>query len=111
MKIDVSLGGDLATTPDHAAALRAAGYRRRLHVRGNSDAFFPLVTAANVGLDLYTNVAIAFPAPMHLAYQGWDLQRATGGRFASGSGPRSSRTSNAGTPRPGTGRSAAWSTS
>ena len=112
MKIDVSLGGDLATTPDHAAALRAAGIDGGFTFEGNSDAFFPLVTAANVGLDLYTNVAIAFPrSPMHLAYQGWDLQRATGGRFASGSGPRSSRTSNAGTPRPGTGRSAAWSTS
>ena len=47
----------------------------------------PLVTAASAGLDLYTNVAIAFPrSPMHLAYQGWDLQRATGGRFALGLG-------------------------
>ena len=87
MKIDVSLGGDLATTPDHAAALRAAGIDGGFTFEGNSDVFFPLVTAASAGLDLYTNVAIAFPrSPMHLAYQGWDLQRASGGRFALGLG-------------------------
>ena len=87
MKIDVSLGGDLATTPDHAAALRAAGIDGGFTFEGNSDVFFPLVSAASAGLDLYTNVAIAFPrSPMHLAYQGWDLQRATGGRFALGLG-------------------------
>jgi len=88
MKIDVSLGGDLATTPDHAAALRGRRHRRRLHVsRETATSFFPLVTAASAGLDLYTNVAIAFPrSPMHLAYQGWDLQRASGGRFALGLG-------------------------
>ena len=69
MKIDVSLGGDLATTPDHAAALRAAGIDGGFTFEGNSDVFFPLVTAASAGLDLYTNVAIAFPrSPMHLAY-------------------------------------------
>ena len=41
MKIDVSLGGDLATTPDHAAALRAAGIDGGFTFEGNSDVFFP----------------------------------------------------------------------
>jgi probable F420-dependent oxidoreductase len=45
------------------------------------------VPATGLGVDLYTNVAIAFPrSPMHLAYQAWDLQRASGGRFALGLG-------------------------
>ena len=87
MKIDVTLGGDLALSADQAAELAAAGIDGGFTFEGNSDVFFPLVTAASSGLDLYTNVAIAFPrSPMHLAYQAWDLQRATGGRFALGLG-------------------------
>ena len=87
MKIDVTLGGDLTASAAHAAELAAAGVDGGFTFEGNSDVFFPLVTAAGSGLDLYTNVAIAFPrSPMHLAYQAWDLQRATGGRFALGLG-------------------------
>ncbi|MEM9202433.1 MAG: TIGR03617 family F420-dependent LLM class oxidoreductase [Actinomycetota bacterium] len=87
MKIDVGLGGDLSVTADLAAELAAGGVDGGFTFEGNSDVFFPLVTAASSGLELYTNVAIAFPrSPMHLAYQAWDLQRATAGRFALGLG-------------------------
>ncbi|MEM9466972.1 MAG: TIGR03617 family F420-dependent LLM class oxidoreductase [Actinomycetota bacterium] len=87
MKIDVTLGGDLRHSAAHAADLVAAGVDGGFTFEGNSDVFFPLVTAATSGLDLYTNVAIAFPrSPMHLAYQAWDLQRASDGRFALGLG-------------------------
>jgi probable F420-dependent oxidoreductase len=87
MKIDVSLGSDFQHSAATAEALADAGVHGAFTFEGNSDVFFPLVTAAHAGLDLYTNVAIAFPrSPMHLAYQAWDLQRASGGRFALGLG-------------------------
>jgi len=79
--------GDLATTPQRAAALAATGLDGLFTFEGNSDVFFPLVHATGLGVDLYTNVAIAFPrSPMHLAYQAWDLHRASGGRFSLGLG-------------------------
>lgn len=87
LKIDVSLGGDLRDGAARGRALAAAGLDGAFTFEGNSDVFFPLVTAADAGIDLYTNVAIAFPrSPMHLAYQAWDLQRASAGRFALGLG-------------------------
>jgi len=87
MKIDVSLAGDLASAAERARSLAAVGLDGAFTFEGNSDVFFPLVAAAGAGLDLYTNVAIAFPrSPMHLAYQAWDLQRACDGRFALGLG-------------------------
>lgn len=87
VKIDVSLGGDLGSAAARSRALAAAGLDGAFTFEGNSDVFFPLVAAAGCGLDLYTNVAIAFPrSPMHLAYQAWDIQRASGGRFALGLG-------------------------
>lgn len=87
MKIDVSLGGDLTEASTRARGLAAAGLDGAFTFEGNSDVFFPLVAAADCGVDLYTNVAIAFPrSPMHLAYQAWDLQRASTGRFALGLG-------------------------
>jgi probable F420-dependent oxidoreductase len=54
----------------------------------NSDVTFPLLLAAQAApIDIYTNVAIAFPrSPMHLAYAAFDLQRAASGRFALGIG-------------------------
>lgn len=87
MKIDVSLGGDLTAAAERGRSLLAAELDGAFTFEGNSDVFFPLAAAAGCGLDLYTNVAIAFPrSPMHLAYQAWDLQRASGGRFALGLG-------------------------
>lgn len=65
------------------------GFDGAFTLEANRDVLFPLVLAASsgAGLHLYPNVAIAFPrSPMHLAYQAWDLQRLTGGRFALGLG-------------------------
>ena len=54
---------------------------------GQHDVFFPLVLAADAGLDLMTNVAIAFPrSPMHLANAAYDLRRCQRGRFRLGLG-------------------------
>ena len=89
MRVDVGLGGDMMAAGERSLALAAAGVDGLFTFEGNSDVFFPLTAAAiaGCGTDLYTNVAIAFPrSPMHLAYQAWDLQRATKGRFALGLG-------------------------
>jgi probable F420-dependent oxidoreductase len=55
---------------------------------GPHDAFAPLTLASTVGgLDLMTNVAIAFPRnPIHLAHQAVDHQLLSGGRFTLGLG-------------------------
>ncbi|MDE3203218.1 MAG: TIGR03617 family F420-dependent LLM class oxidoreductase [Acidobacteriota bacterium] len=66
-----------------------AGARGGFTFEGPHDVFMPLVLAASSGapLDLYTNVAIAFPrSPMHLAHTAHDLQRLSGGRFTLGLG-------------------------
>ncbi len=87
MLIDVSFTGDLSTAAARAADLAATGIDGLFTFEGNSDVFFPLIHATELDVDLYTNVAIAFPrSPMHLAYSAWDLQRASGGRFALGLG-------------------------
>ncbi len=87
MLIDVSFTGDLSGAAARAASLSATGIDGLFTFEGNSDVFFPLVHATELDVDLYTNVAIAFPrSPMHLAYCAWDLQRASGGRFALGLG-------------------------
>ena len=87
MKIDVGMTGDLLNASDRANGLAHTGLDGLFTFEGNSDVFFPLVHATNLDVDLYTNVAIAFPrSPMHLAYQAWDLHQASGGRFALGLG-------------------------
>jgi probable F420-dependent oxidoreductase len=86
-RIDVGLTGDLTNAARRGRELAATGIDGLFSFEGNSDVFFPLVHATELELDLYTNVAIAFPrSPMHLAYQAWDLHRASGGRFALGLG-------------------------
>jgi len=87
MKLDVGLTGPLTDSRGRAGDLAATGIDGLFTFEGNSDVFFPLVHAAGHDVDIYTNVAIAFPrSPMHLAYQAWDLQAASGGRFALGLG-------------------------
>lgn len=87
MKIDAGIMGDLSGAAQRAADLAGTGLHGLFTFEGNSDVFFPLVHATDLDLDIYTNVAIAFPrSPMHLAYQAWDLHRASGGRFALGLG-------------------------
>jgi probable F420-dependent oxidoreductase len=86
--IDVLIGGDLETVASQAAELDAAGADGLFTYEGKSDVFFPLVRSCDAtDCMLYTNVAIAIPrSPMHLAYQAWDLQRLSKGRFALGLG-------------------------
>jgi len=87
MKLDVGLTASLAASQGRARELAATGIDGLFTFEGNSDVFLPLVHAAEFAVDIYTNVAIGFPrSPMHLAYLGWDLQRASGGRFALGLG-------------------------
>ena len=87
MLIDVSFTGDLSGAAERARDLAATGIDGLFTLEGNSDVFFPLIHATELDVDLYTNVAIAFPrSPMHLAYSGWDLHRACGGRFTLGLG-------------------------
>lgn len=88
MKIDVQLGGELSDAPTRARELADAGAAGLFTFEGPRDVFFPLVSAATAAdCDLYTNVAIALPrSPMHLAYQAYDIQRLSQGRFALGIG-------------------------
>jgi probable F420-dependent oxidoreductase len=85
--VDVGITGDLSNAARRARDLAATGVQGLFTFEGNSDVFFPLAHATELDIDIYTNVAIAFPrSPMHLAYQAWDLHRASGGRFALGLG-------------------------
>jgi probable F420-dependent oxidoreductase len=68
--------------------LRDAGASGVATFEGQHDVFAPLTLAATVGgLDLMTNVAIAFPRnPIHLAHQAIDHHVLSGGRFILGLG-------------------------
>lgn len=73
---------------ERTEALRDAGASGVFTFEGPHDVFTPLTLASTVGgLDLMTNVAIAFPRnPIHLAHQAIDLQILTKGRFTLGLG-------------------------
>jgi len=73
---------------ERAAALRNAGATGVFTFEGPHDVFAPLTLASTVGgLDLMTNVAIAFPRnPIQLAHQAYDHQLLSGGRFTLGLG-------------------------
>ena len=73
---------------DRACALREAGATGVFTFEGPHDVFAPLTLASTVGgLDLMTNVAIAFPRnPIQLAHQAYDHQLLSGGRFTLGLG-------------------------
>ncbi len=88
LKIDTQVSAPLGQVAAQARELRDQGYDGVFTFEGPRDVFLPLVEAALVGgLDLYTNVAIAFPrSPVHLAHLAWDLQRLSEGRFALGLG-------------------------
>lgn len=87
MKIDTAIYG-LTTARSEAERLRDLGVDGVFSFEGPHDVFAPLVLASQVGgLDLLTNVAIAFPRnPIHLAHQAWDLHQLSGGRFTLGLG-------------------------
>lgn len=71
-----------------SAELREAGAAGVFTFEGPHDVFAPLTLASTVGgLDLMTNVAIAFPRnPIQLAHQAYDHQLLSGGRFTLGLG-------------------------
>lgn len=73
---------------DRARALREAGAAGVFTFEGPHDVFAPLTLASTVGgLDLLTNVAIAFPRnPIQLAHQAYDHQLLSRGRFTLGLG-------------------------
>ena len=78
----------LTDAADRARELRDAGASGVATFEGAHDVFAPLTLAATVpGLDLMTNVAIAFPRnPIHLAHQANDHQLLSSGRFTLGLG-------------------------
>lgn len=89
MKIDGPLYAQLAGAGDEAERLRAMGYDGVYTLEGPSDPFLPLALASArcPDLDIATSIAVAFPRnPAHTAYQAWDLQRLSGGRFRLGLG-------------------------
>lgn len=75
-------------TVRRAEELREAGASGVFTFEGPHDVFTPLVLASQVsGLDLMSNVAIAFPRnPIQLAHQAHDLQTLSEGRFVLGLG-------------------------
>ncbi|AQA01303.1 LLM class F420-dependent oxidoreductase [Mycobacterium sp. MS1601] len=87
MKIQTALFGPTdAIARSHA--LKEAGATGVFTFEGPNDVFAPLTLASTVGgLDLMTNVAIAFPRnPIHLAHQANDHQLLSQGRFTLGLG-------------------------
>jgi len=87
VKVMTALFGPVGAI-ERAEALRDAGASGVFTFEGPHDVFTPLTLAAGVGgLDLMTNVAIAFPRnPIHLAHQAIDHQILTQGRFTLGLG-------------------------
>lgn len=73
---------------ERAQQLRDAGASGVFTFEGPHDVFVPLTLAATVdGLDVMSNVAIAFPRnPIQLAHQANDLQLLSRGRFTLGLG-------------------------
>jgi probable F420-dependent oxidoreductase len=87
LKVFAALSG-LTDAAERARELRDAGASGVATFEGQHDVFAPLTLAATVGgLDLMTNVAIAFPRnPIHLAHQANDHHLLSGGRFFLGLG-------------------------
>ena len=87
MKVLTALFGPTDAV-ERARALREAGAAGVFTFEGPHDVFAPLTLASTVGgLDLMTNVAIAFPRnPIQLAHQANDHQLLSDGRFTLGLG-------------------------
>ncbi|WP_405488031.1 TIGR03617 family F420-dependent LLM class oxidoreductase [Nocardia sp. NBC_00511] len=89
LAVDVWLNAPLPESASRARELRAAGVDGVFTFEGAHDVFAPLTlaAAAEPGLDVMTNVAMAFPrSPIHLAHAAWDLQLLSQGRFRLGLG-------------------------
>lgn len=80
---------DLKDVPAAIRSIEADGYDGVSTMENRHDPFLPLAVAAvnSERLELSTGITIAFGrSPMVVANQGWDLQRASGGRFVVGLG-------------------------
>ena len=90
MKIHTTIPqADLAAIPAAVAQIESDGYDGVVALENRHDPFLPLAVAAvnSSTLGLATGVAIAFPrSPMVMANLGWDLQKASRGRFELGLG-------------------------
>jgi probable F420-dependent oxidoreductase len=89
MKVDGSIGPNLAGAGAQAAELEAAGYSGAWTAETSHDPFLPLLLAAEhtSDLELGTSIAVAFARnPMTLANLAWDLQAYSQGRFILGLG-------------------------
>jgi len=92
MQLDVSFpGGDLRKSAALARQWEDIGIGRLWSSETQHDPVLSLaaatVTTERIGLG--TSIAIAFSrSPMAVAHAAWDLQRASGGRFILGLGPR-----------------------
>lgn len=89
MKIDGPFYATLETAAAEAERLAAIGYDGVYTLEGSWDPFLPLVLASEhaPALDIATGIAVAFPRnPSHIAYQAWDLQKFSKGKFLLGIG-------------------------
>ena len=89
MLIDGPLYAQLANAATESRRLQQTGYDGVYTLEGSGDPFLPLAIAAEhcPGLTIATGIAVAFPRnPSHIAYQAWDLQRFSSGKFMLGIG-------------------------
>lgn len=89
MFVDGPLYAQLGDAAAESRRLSDLGYDGLYTLEGNGDPFLPLVLACEHApqLTLATGIAVAFPRnPAHIAYQAWDLQRYSDGRFMLGIG-------------------------
>ncbi len=89
MKIDGPFYAMMNTAAAEAKRLADIGYDGVYTLEGSWDPFFPLVLASEHApqLDIATAIAVAFPRnPSHIAYQAWDLQTFSKGKFSLGIG-------------------------
>lgn len=89
MKIDGPIYANLDNAASEAGRLAGMGYDGVYSLEGSSDPFLPLALVAEhaPGLDIMTGIAVAFPRnPSHIAYQAWDLQKFSKGKFYLGIG-------------------------
>ena len=89
MFVDGPLYAQLGNAREEAQQLAARGYDGVYTLEGPGDPFLPLAIASEhcPELTIATGIAVAFPRnPAHIAYQSWDLQRFSNGRFMLGIG-------------------------
>lgn len=89
IKIDGPFYATLGNAAEQAKLMGEAGYDGVYTLEGNTDPFMPLLLANEhaPNLDISTAIAVAFPRnPSHLAYQAWDLQKFSKGKFLLGLG-------------------------